>query len=203
MEITKIMKPSALSRVFLTALAAVALAGIARADLVSFSTLGSFNGGANTVMFGAGADTLTITYTGVNTANLDDNPFTFTSLGQFQTTITGAGATITPGTTFDLQLTQTTPTSGVDHFLGTLDGTLALDQSSGLVTFSTTSISIGGTTYNLSNNPLPLVPPATNNGITTVQAQLTPAAIPEPSAVALLLVSVPALLYRVRRFTHA
>ena len=189
------------ARFLLTAFAAFALTGIARADLVSFSTLGSFDGGANAIVFGGGADTLSITFSGVNTTDLNDVPFTFTSLGQFQTTVTGGGATITPGTTFELQLTQTAPDGGNGNFLGTLEGTLQQDQSSSLVTFSTTAITIGGTTYTLSNNPLPLVPPSTNDGVTTVQAQITP--IPEPSTVALLLVTVPALLYRVRRFTRA
>ena len=58
------------------------------------------------------------------------------------------------------------------------------DQSTGLVTFSVSSATINGVTYSLTNNPLPLVPPATNNGITSVQAQIT--AVPEPATMLLL-----------------
>jgi hypothetical protein len=52
-------------------------------------------------------------------------------------------------------------------------------------------VTIGGTTYSITNNPLNLVPPASNNGITTVQGQITssstpPSTVPEPASMMLL-----------------
>jgi hypothetical protein len=158
--------------------------GIARADTVTFSTSGSFNGGSNTITFGAGANLTTITFTGV-ASSVQATPFTFSSLGQFQTIVSGAGATITPGTTFSLGITQTAPTAGAGSLFATLNGTVQQNQSTGLVTFSVSSATIGGVTYSLTNNPLPLVPPATNNGVTTVQAQIT-STVPEPTTLLLL-----------------
>jgi hypothetical protein len=162
----------------------LASARSANAVPVTYSTTGSIGGGGNTVSFGAGANITTITFTGVN-STVQANPFTFASLGQFQTTVTGSGAAITPGTTFTLTITQTAPGAGSGQLLGTLSGTIQQDSSTGLVTFSVSSVTINGVTYSLTNNPLPLVPPSTNNGVTTVQAQIT-AAVPEPATMLLL-----------------
>jgi len=158
--------------------------GAARADTVTFSTAGSFNGGGNSISFGAPGNTLTITFTGVN-SSVNANPFTFSSLGEFQTATTGAGATITPGTTFTLNISQTAPSAGGGALAGTLSGTIQQNASTGLVTFTITSATIGNVTYSVSNNPLPLVPPSTNNGVTSVQAQIT-APVPEPATIFLL-----------------
>jgi hypothetical protein len=153
---------------------------------VTFSTVGSFNGGSNSITFGAGGNLTTITFTGV-ASTVDATPFTFSSLGQFQTTTSGAGATITPGTTFSLTINQTAPTAGTGSLFATLNGTIEQNQSTGLVTFSVTTVTIDGVTYSLTNNPLPLVPPNTNNGVTTVQAQISnPSAVPEPTTMILL-----------------
>jgi thiamine pyrophosphokinase len=165
----------------------VGLAGArsAKAIPITYSTTGSFNGSGNTITFGSGGNLTTITFTGVNsTVDPDPNPFTFASLGQFQTTVSGSGATITPGTTFTLTINQTVPSAGTGSFPATLTGTIDQNTSTGLVTFTVTSVTINNVTYTLTNNPLPLVPPATNNGITTVQAQIS--AVPEPTTMLLL-----------------
>lgn len=174
------LKPFAMS----IALLAIFAAGqtIAQADPVTFSTNGSFNGGGNSIVFGGGANTLTINFTGVNS---NVNTPTFASLGEFQTIVAGSGATITGGTTFTLNITQTVPSAGSGFLAGTITGTISQNQSSGLVTFTVSSATINGVTYSLTNNPLPLVPPSTNNGVTTVQAQIT-SAVPEPATMILL-----------------
>jgi hypothetical protein len=170
--------------------------GVAKADAVSFSTTGSFNGGSNTIQFGAGANLTTITFTGVN-STVNANPFTFASLGEFQTIVTGAGATITPGTTFTLMINQTVPSPGSGSLIGTLNGTITQNSSTGLVTFSVTSAQINGVTYSLTNNPLPLVPPSTNNGVTSVQAQIT--SVPEPATMFLLGTGLAGVAAKVRK----
>jgi hypothetical protein len=169
--------------------------GVARADAVTYSTNGSFNGLGNTITFGAGGNTTTITFTGVS-STVDASPFTFASLGEFQTTVTGTGATITPGTTFTLNIIQTVPSAGTGSLVGTLTGTIEQNQSTGLVTFSVTSAQIGGVTYSLTNNPLPLVPPSTNNGVTTVQAQIS---VPEPATMFLLGTGLAGVAAKVRK----
>ena len=174
-------KPLAMS-VALLAIFAIAQ-GQANAVNVTYSTAGSFNGGGNSITFGSGANLTTITFTGVN-STVDADPFTFASLGEFQTVVTGSGATITPGTTFTLTITQTVPSAGTGSLFATISGRIEQNQSTGLVTFSVTSVNIGGVTYSLTNNPLPLVPPSTNNGVTSVQAQIT--AVPEPATMLLL-----------------
>jgi hypothetical protein len=95
------LKPFAMS----IALLAIFAAGqtIANAEPVTFSTAGSFNGGGNSIVFGGGANTLTINFTGVNS---NVNTPTFASLGEFQTIVTGTGAAITEPTTFTLNITQ-------------------------------------------------------------------------------------------------
>lgn len=156
----------------------------ANATPVTYSTTGSFNGGGNSITFGSGGNLLNIAFTGVS-STVDAIPSTFASLGQFQVTTTGSGATIAPNTTFSLTITQTVPGAGSGSLLGTINGTISQNSSSGLVTFSVSSVTINGVTYTLTNNPLPLVPPSTNNGITTVQSQIT-AAVPEPASMLLL-----------------
>src|SRR5712691_893342 len=81
----------------------VAGVGQAKATPVTFSTTGSFNGGAFTspasIVFGSDGNTLTLTFTGINPpATVNPAPFTFASLGTMNTSVTGTGATITPGT---------------------------------------------------------------------------------------------------------
>src|SRR4029077_986406 len=147
----------------------------------------SFNGSGNSIMFGTGGNTVTITFTGVNTVDLNDSPFTFSSLGTFQTATAGSGATITSPANFSLDITQTVPTTGNGSLLGVLNGMISQNQSTSEVTFSVTSITIGSETYALTNNPLPLVPPATNNGMTTVQAKISGPAVPDSGRTVLLL----------------
>ena len=176
---------------------AVALLGIftlshsvAQANPVTFGTTGSFNGSPSTqnnaITFGGGGNTLTITYNGLPPGTtVNANPTTFSNLGQFVVSTIGSGATIGPGTTFALTINQTVPNSGSGVLSSTLNGVIAQNSSTGLVQFSVSSISIGGVTYALFNNPLPLVPPSTNGGVTTIQASIT-APVPEPASMLLL-----------------
>jgi hypothetical protein len=154
-------------------------------------------------MFGTGGNTLTVTFSGVNTVSLNDSPFTFSSLGTFQTATAGSGATITSPANFSLDITQTLPTAGNGSLLGVLSGMISQNQSTAEVTFSVTSVTIGNETYALTNNPLPLVPPATNNGMTTVQAKISGPAVPDSGRTALLLGSSLVFVFGARRFLPA
>lgn len=184
------------SRLVFTLIAAVVLIGLsnvqAKADPVSFSSAGTFTcagcagSGTNSVTFiGGMGSALSLTFTGVN-STVDTSPagFTFASFGEIQSSVSGSGATITPGTTFTLTITQTVPSAGSGPFQATLSGFIDQNTSTGQITFTVTQVQIGAVTYDIANNPLALVPPATNNGVTTIQGRVT--TIPEPTSMFLL-----------------
>jgi len=163
----------------------------AKADPVTFSTSGVFTcagcagSGTNSVTFlGGGGNALMITFTGLGSTSL--NTPTGSSFGNFQTFVSGSGAIAASGT-FTLTITQTIPVAGSDSFSATFTGLFSASNSgSGVVNFTVTSVTIGGVTYSITNNPLNLVPPASNNGITTVQGQITTNTVPEPTSMVLL-----------------
>jgi len=181
----------------LTLISAVLLAMVtlgtleAKADPVTFSTSGTFTcggcagSGTNAVTFlGGMGNALQITFTGLGSTSL--NTPTGSSFGNFQTFFSGSGGINASGT-FTLTITQTVPVAGSDSFSAAFTGLFSASNSgSGVVNFTVTSVTIGGVTYSITNNPLNLVPPASNNGITTVQGQITGSAVPEPATVLLL-----------------
>jgi len=166
-------------------------AATANADPITFSTSGTFTcagctgSGTNSVTFlGGNGNALMITFTGLGSTSL--NTPTGSSFGNFQTFVSGIGAIAASGT-FTLTITQTVPVAGSDSFSATFTGLFSASNSgSGVVNFTVTSITIGGITYSVTNNPLNLVPPASNNGITTVQGQITGSSVPEPASMLLL-----------------
>jgi len=164
----------------------------AKADPVTFSTSGTFTcggcsgSGTNSVTFlGGMGNALMITFTGLGSTSL--NTPTGSSFGNFQTFVSGTGAIAASGT-FTLTITQTVPVAGSDSFAATFTGLFSASNSgSGVVNFTVTSVTIGNVTYSITNNPLNLVPPASNNGITTVQGQITSSnPVPEPTSMFLL-----------------
>jgi hypothetical protein len=164
----------------------------AKADPVTFSTSGVFTcagcagSGSNSVTFlGGMGNALMITFTGLGSTSL--NTPTGSSFGNFQTFVSGNGAIAASGT-FTLTITQTVPVAGSDSFAATFTGLFSASNSgSGVVNFTVTSVTIGSVTYSITNNPLNLVPPASNNGITTVQGQITSSnPVPEPTSMFLL-----------------
>ena len=170
-------------------LIAVANVG-AKADPVTFSTTGSFNGGAfsspNAIVFGGGGNQLSLTFTGMTNSTVNTvGGFTFASLGEIQTATTGTGATITPGTAFAIRVTQSVPSGGTGDFSATLSGSISGTSSTGQINFTVTQVQIGTVTYDVANNPLALVPPSTNNGVTSIQGRIT-TAVPEPTSMFLL-----------------
>lgn len=184
-----VFKTSLMSALLLT----IVSLGIAeaKADPVTFSTSGTFTcggcagSGSNSVTFlGGMGNALMITFTGLGSTSL--NTPTGSSFGNFQTFVSGNGVIAASGT-FTLTITQTVPVAGSDSFSATFSGTFSASNSgTGVVNFTVTSVNIGGITYAVTNNPLNLVPPASNNGITTVQGQITGSAVPEPASMFLL-----------------
>jgi hypothetical protein len=185
----RFLKTTLTSLLFLT-IATVA-ADTAKADPVTFSTSGVFTcggcsgSGSNSVTFlGGMGNAIMLTFTGLGSTSL--NTPTGSSFGNFQTFFSGNGVINLSGT-FTLTITQTVPSAGSDSFSATFSGTFSASNSgTGVVNFTTTSITIGSITYSITNNPLNLVPPASNNGITTVQGQITSNPVPEPASMMLL-----------------
>lgn len=161
----------------------------AKADPVTFSTSGVFTcggcagSGTNSVTFlGGMGGAFMVTFTGLGSTALSTP--TGTSFGNFQTFVSGSGAT--GSGTFTLTITQTVPTAGSAGFSATFNGSFSASNSgTGVVNFTVTSVTIGGIQYAITNNPLNLVPPASNNGITTVQGLIT-SQVPEPASMLLL-----------------
>jgi hypothetical protein len=187
-----------MARLMKTIVMAAVLAGFmavgastASADPVTFTTSGTFTcagcsgSGTNSVTFlGGMGNAMMITFTGLGSTSL--NTPTGSSFGNFQTFFSGNGAIAASGT-FTLTITQTVPIAGSDSFAATFTGLFSASNSgSGVVNFTVSSVTIGGITYSITNNPLNLVPPASNNGITTVQGQITGSAVPEPASMLLL-----------------
>ncbi len=184
---------SILKALFMTLLLAGMMAfgsSAAKADPVTFSTSGTFTcagcagSGSNSVTFlGGMGNALMITYNGLGSTSL--NTPTGSSFGDFQTFVSGAGASASG--TFTLTITQTAPTAGSSSFSAIFSGSFSASNSgTGVVTFTTTAVTIDGMTYSITNNPLNLVPPASNNGVTTVQGLITTSTIPEPTSMLLL-----------------
>jgi PEP-CTERM motif len=177
-----LLKGSLLS-LFLGGLMLVA-SSTARADNVTFGTTGSFGSGSSITFNNGAGNSLQLIFTGIPAGTSLTAP-TFTSFGNIQTVVTGTGATITSGTTFVLTITQTVPSGGSGNLSATLAGTITQNSATlnSVITFTVTSVTIGGVTYSITNNPLGLSPPATNSGNTSIQGQIV---VPEPASMLLL-----------------
>jgi len=204
-------------RIRLSALAAVAAVGMAvlgsapaaRADIVTYSTVGTFTGGdaAGTNVYLDAANGVQITFNGIVSQSVNANPISSASYGNFDSTGTTAATPAGVASGFTLDIVQTAPTpGGAVTFIGTLTGTLAFDSGVAYVQFSAPlSQPIANILYTISeaDNGTPgranIVPPSVNGGLSSLDGLVTVNAIPEPSPLMLAGLVSPALLLFLRK----
>src|SRR5678809_483449 len=165
-------------------------AAAAQADPVTFSTTGVFSiSGTNVVNFSSVNGTTTITFNG--TTNPVNTP-AGASFGDLVVTTTVPANLQGPaiGGNFTLNIIQVSP-AGAGSLVATLAGSLGFNTGIATITFSTTSINIGGFTYTV--NPvytiaLPVtgVGGGAGTGTTTIQGTVTGGTVPEPTSMFLL-----------------
>lgn len=170
------------------AVTAIALsAGAAGAQNVSYSTTGTFSGGpCGGSSCANGGHSLTFFGIAPTTVFSPTN----ISLGYFQVgNISNAKNLDLTGVSFQLEITQTEPTSGSSMFTALLSGKVTShNASTASITFDQPTVTIGGVTYTLSGTTYGIVPVATNEGVTTIQAMVSTSvtATPEPATLLLL-----------------
>jgi hypothetical protein len=162
----------------------------AQADPVTFSTTGVFSiSGTNVVNFSSVNGTTTITFNG--TTNPVNTP-AGTSFGDIVVTTTVPANLLGPAIAgnFTLNFIQVSP-AGAASLVATLSGSLGFNTGIATITFSTTSVNIGGFTYTV--NPvytiaLPVtgVGGGAGTGTTTIQGTVVGSAVPEPTSMLLL-----------------
>jgi uncharacterized membrane protein YciS (DUF1049 family) len=166
----------------------------AKADLINFNTTGAFGGQAlattNTIVFGTGANTTTLMFSGTTVTGL--NTPSNSSFGDITATSTGTGAAL--GGSFTLSFNVTSPIMGSNSTVGMLSGTLQNNQSNAFLTFANTTVNVGGFTFTISQpaGGILIVAPISgaggnaSAGVTTIQGRVTGSAVPEPASMLLL-----------------
>jgi hypothetical protein len=188
------------------------------AQVVTFSTSGSFNGGsciASSCTFGG----FTLTYAGRSSASWLAP--TNVDLGNFVVTCNactpGSSAAILAGSTFTLTVTQTMPAPGTTSFTGSLTGTLNWNPSGSSLFWNPSSgstqianLPIETVTYAMIEQDqgggpfgIDIVAPTVGNNPTStivkahIAEQIT--ATPEPATLALTAIGLTALIPVARR----
>ena len=170
----------------------------ASAQLVTYSTTGTFSGGT-----GATSCIATQCTVGGFTLSFSNAPSTgyiaptLVDLGQFVTAFDPAGGTAPltafTGVNFTLMINQTTPSGGTGTFTDGISGQLAYNPSTSSLVWSptVTSLNIGSTTYKLvvdNTNNVNIQAPTTgtsgNPNPTSVKANVS--VTPEPATLLLL-----------------
>ena len=177
---------------FLLLLTAALGTSEARADPVTFSTTGVFSvSGTNVVNFTNVNGTTTITFNG--TTNPVNTP-AGTSFGDIVVTTTVPANLQGPsiGGNFTLNFFQVSP-AGSASLVATLSGNLGFNTGIATISFTTTSVNIGGFVYTVNPTytialPVTGVGGGANTGTTTLQGTVTgsASAVPEPASMLLL-----------------
>ena len=175
--------------VLLTVLVGLATAE-AKADPVTFSTTGVFSiSGTNVVNFTNANGTTTITFNGTTDAV---NTPAGASFGDLVVTTTVPANLQGPaiGGNFTLNIIQVSP-AGAGSLVATLAGNIGFNTGIATLSFTTTTINIGGFTYTV-NPTYTIALPVTGVGggaavgTTTIQGTVVGSSVPEPTSMFLL-----------------
>jgi len=199
----------------LAGLAIVGPTAPAHAVPVTFSTVGNFTGGDDPTgnSYLDVANGILITFQGVNLPpdnTVNASPVTGATFGSFDTTGTTATSLKSiAGGGFNLDIFQTSPDPGGPiTFVGTLNGTLAIDASQAFVLFATPFVPqaivgpLATVTYAIVEADRGVAGRAdiSPNGLSSVQGEIRASVVPEPSTMLMASLAVPALLlYRLRK----
>jgi hypothetical protein len=205
------IRMSAIAMVAAVGVAALGSALPARADIVTYSTVGTFTGGdaAGTSVYLDAANGIRIEFLGIVSQTVNASPITTASFGDFNSTGTTATSLVPVSSDFTLDIVQTAPTpGGAITFLGALTGTLSIDASGAFVQFtSPLSQAIANILYTITeaDNSTPgranIVQPSVNGGLSSVEGSIAVTSVPEPSTLMLAGLASPALLLFLRKKT--
>jgi hypothetical protein len=146
---------------------------------VTLTITGSFNGRGNSITFGGGADTLTLTFEGLKDAKIDATLLTNTVFGVLKAAVTGDGADIPPNTVLELKIEQKISTASATGSIKTkLSGRVSKDMSTAALTMDKDGPTLGDELtkkiwYTPSKLSFALVPPSINNGKTVIQGVIS------------------------------
>jgi hypothetical protein len=137
-----------------------------------------------------------VKFNNIASSTVNAAPSTFASLGEIDFTCVNPSSGTAESTScteqnftgifITINIVQTAPTGGSANIIGSLSGTVSGMSSNASITWSTTSGMIGDIKYMVTANTLALAAPSTNNGQTSVQAQISDMTVPEPSTYALI-----------------
>jgi hypothetical protein len=174
-----------------------ALASSLSAQVVTYSTTGTFSGGTNGTVCGPTQCTMDgFTLTFANAPLTSYLAPTLVDLGQFVTSFGTdggtAGLTAFSGVNFTLMIAQTSPSGGTGTFADGINGSLTYNPSSSTLVWAptVTSLTIGLATYRLvvdNTNSINIQAPTTNGGNpnpTSVKANVS--VTPEPATLLLV-----------------
>jgi len=205
-----------LVRLSAVVLAASAPIASAAAQTVQYYTTGTFTcagctgSGSGSVMFGSGADLVTLAFrsplgadgmngaTAANGASVSLAVFnpSFASFGVIDFSGTGNAGVSVAGTTFTLNIWQLQPSvGGPQALVGSISGSISGTGSNAMLNVNSSPVMIGDVTYRYADLSYSLVPQSTNAGQVTLQGQISAApfgggpggsVVPEPATVTLL-----------------
>ena len=192
-SLSTMLRAGALAALFVVGTSASASA----ITLVTFTTSGNLNAGGAIYNSppDASGDAFRLTYTANNphAVVVPDGVVTISNFGEFDLEYLGdpfpefydagpGGITIP----FVLTINQTLPSIGTDAFIGSVAGQFVGANTSTLqLVWTTNEITIGAVTYHLDD--VRINDPGNNDGITTIQGDVTVALpVPEPATMMLL-----------------